>query len=58
MKDLIISLIVVVIVSLLVLNYDTVKSIITGDHYLGHFGKQIFFDNGREIYVTELRVWF
>jgi len=58
MRNLIVSVLVVVILSFIVLNYDTLKSIVSGAHYLGHFGKQIFFDNGREIYVTELRGWF
>lgn len=44
-------------ISLLVfigVNNKLVKPIINRDDYLGRFQNQLFFDNGKEIYTTEL----
>ena len=46
------------ILALTILNFDVIYSVVTGAHLIGHFENQMFFDNGREIYVAELHPWW
>ena len=36
-------------------NSKFMYSIAVGNHLIGHFENQMFFDNGKEIYVVELQ---
>lgn len=63
MKVYIITIVAItMILALTILNFDVIYSVITGAHFIGHFENQMFFDNGREIYVAELhpyiKGWF
>ena len=59
MKVYIIAMITITtILALTILNFDAIYSIVTGAHLIGHFENQMFFDNGREIYVAELHPWW
>ena len=54
--------VILIILSLVVINFNVVYSVLNGADYLGHFKNQMFFDNGKEIYVAELhpyvKGWF
>ena len=63
MKAYIITMVTItMILALTILNFDVIYSVVTGAHFIGHFENQMFFDNGREIYVAELhpyiKGWF
>ncbi len=36
-------------------NSKFIYNIAVGNHLIGHFENQMFFDNGKEIYVVELQ---
>lgn len=51
MKKLLLFILLVITLS----NSRFIYNIAVGNHLIGHFENQMFFDNGKEIYVVELQ---